>query len=84
MHIQPIRDEASLSIMFRKGTFHSVSDTKEEKINKYYSICLCISICPVCLKPDDGEIMVLCEVCKEWFHKECVPSFNENNNNDWI
>jgi len=27
-----------------------------------------LSVFPVCLKPDNGNLMVLCETCNEWYH----------------
>ena len=39
------------------------------RIRSHYSI----SVCPVCLKPDDGNMMVLCDVCNEWYHNNCIP-----------
>ena len=42
-----------------------------------------IEICPICLLSDDGTIMVLCEQCSRWYHKRCVPSFTDNND-EWI
>lgn len=42
----------------------------------------CLSVCPVCLKPDNGNFMVLCDTCNEWYHNECVDPFNEDS--DWI
>ena len=41
-----------------------------------------IEICPVCLLSDNGTVMVLCEKCNRWYHKECVQSFSEEN--EWI
>ena len=25
------------------------------------------------INPDDGNLMVHCEVCKEWYHNDCIP-----------
>ena len=41
-----------------------------------------IEICPICLLSDNGTLMVLCEQCSRWYHKECVPSFSEDD--EWI
>lgn len=41
-----------------------------------------LSICPICRKPYDGEKMVSCDVCKEWYHEDCVPPFDDNL--DWM
>lgn len=31
-----------------------------------------ISVFCVCRLPDDGELMVQCSQCKEWYHKACI------------
>ena len=42
-------------------------------------------LCPVCLKPDDGETMVFCEKCKEWFHTKCIPTNDTlEDDSDWL
>jgi len=41
-----------------------------------------IEICPICLLSDNGTLMVLCEQCSRWYHKDCVPSFSEDD--EWI
>ena len=41
-----------------------------------------IEICPICLLSDNGSLMVLCEQCSTWYHKEYVPSFSEDD--EWI
>ena len=41
-----------------------------------------IEFCPICLLSDNGTLMVLCEQCNRWYHKECVPSFHEDD--EWI
>ena len=44
-----------------------------------------IEICPVCTLSDDGDLMVFCEICHRWYHKRCVPPFDEDNEgDDWI
>ena len=44
-----------------------------------------VELCPVCKFPDDGELMVYCEVCKKWFHKNCVAEFDEGDkSNNWL
>ena len=48
------------------------------RIRSHYSI----SVCSVCLKPDDGNMMVLCDVCNEWYHNNCIPPFDDSC--DWI
>ena len=37
-----------------------------------------ITIYPICKETDTGSLMVFCESYKQWFHKECVPPFGEN------
>ena len=43
-------------------------------------------ICPVCLKPDDGKVMVFCEQCEEWFHQDkCIsPNDKIKEEADWF
>ena len=36
-----------------------------------------IFFCPVCHKADDGNSMVQCEACDDWFHKDCVPPYDD-------
>ena len=34
-----------------------------------------IEICPVCILSDDGDMMVFCEICHRWYHKNvCLHS----------
>lgn len=40
-------------------------------------------LCPACGKPDDGDLMVECDTCKEWYHLSCTrlkkpPEDDEN------
>ena len=44
-----------------------------------------VELCPVCMLPDDGELMVYCEACKRWFHKTCVAEFDEGDkSSNWL
>ena len=44
-----------------------------------------IELCPVCMFPDDGELMVYCKMCEKWYHKNCVAEFDETDkNNNWF
>jgi len=46
---------------------------------------LVITICPTCKDIDTGSLMVYCEECKRWYHQECVPPFDEDDDRcDWI
>ena len=45
-----------------------------------------VELYPVCMLPDDGELMVYCEACnKRWFHKTCIAEFDEGDkSNNWF
>ena len=45
----------------------------EEKILKILTICLC----PICRGPDDGSEMIACDTCDKWYHKRCVPEYDQ-------
>lgn len=44
-----------------------------------------VELCPVCMLPDDGEMMVYCEECHKWFHNTCVAEFDAaDSGNNWL
>ena len=67
-----------------KGSLTEFPTLRSRRLSntKLVTSTIIIEICPICLKSDHGDLMVACELCKKWFHKECVPPFSGNI--DWI
>ncbi|XXQ34539.1 PHD-type domain-containing protein [Plasmodiophora brassicae] len=37
----------------------------------------------ICRKPDDGELMVQCDACSQWFHAACMRLSEKTVTDDW-
>lgn len=48
----------------------SLRSKRRRKILKSYKL----NIYCACRLPDDGNLMIKCSTCKEWFHKSCINS----------
>ena len=58
---------------------------KKRRLTTTYTSIVIITVCPICKETDTGSLMVFCETCENWFHKECVPPFDENDNEfNWM
>lgn len=58
---------------------------KKRRLTTTYTSVVTITVCPICKGADTGSLMVFCETCEKWFHKECVPPFDENDNEfNWM
>ena len=67
-----------LMTCLEKGHLTEFPVLRKRRLSNNCRSSVTLFVCPVCLKPDDGELMIFCEQCKEWFHKnECVPQHNE-------
>ena len=60
----PLEDGDSAARLHRRARQLSIKRLAEEEAG-------CELFC-VCLKPDDGTMMVGCDGCDEWFHPVCV------------
>ena len=58
---------------------------KKRRLTTTYTSVVTITVCPICKGADTGSLMVFCETCEKWFHKECVPPFDESDDEfNWM
>ena len=65
----------------KKMTTFPVKSRKPRVCNKILKR-ITIFLCPVCGKPDDGNKMIECDSCKNWYHQACVPKYDPAED-DW-
>ena len=69
---------------FESKHFTSFPSSKKRRIKSEH-IPVVITICPSCKVMDTGTLMVHCEECTKWYHKECVPPFDEDDDDfNWL
>ena len=70
---------------FENKKLTSFPISKKRRLTTTHASIVTITICPICKETDTGSLMVFCESCKQWFHKECVPPFDENDDDcNWM
>ena len=58
---------------------------KKRRLATTHTSIVTITVCPICKGADTGSLMVFCETCEKWFHKECVPPFDESDDEfNWM
>ena len=62
---------------FESKHFTSFPSLKKQRIKSEH-MPVVITICPICKEMDTATLMVHCEECTKWYHKECVPPFDED------
>ena len=78
-----MRDHLISCFENKKLTLFPIS--KQRRLTITHVSIVTITICPICKETDTGSLMVFCESCKQWFHKECVPPFDENDDDfNWM
>ena len=75
-----------LMACLEKGQLTEFQVLRKRRLTNNFRSSVTLFVCPVCLKPDDGELMIFCEGCQEWFHRnECVSADDEiNEEMDWF
>ena len=58
---------------------------RRRRFSKAHTSFITVAVCPNCKQPDTGSMMVYCESCTKWFHKQCVLPFDENDEDfNWL
>ena len=69
---------------FEKGAITAFPVIKHrrpaKRVNK---LELCVVYC-YCRLPDNGETMICCDKCEEWFHVQCITSVPTNALDGWL
>ena len=70
---------------FQYKKIDSFPVVKHRRISRKEVSIETIEICPICQLAEDELFMVHCETCTSWFHQNCVPAFDEDNEEfDWV